>query len=472
MHDSLPTGDLTELLGAPSAACDVTTAKTRPMPLDPDHALQPLSSGLESEAPYHLVVVGGQEVPVGYGGWSGPNWTETIQRWLSGGGDPDQRSAVPSTPTEQEAKPSSETAKGQAATAPFSPNSLHQQHLEAQTSETLALPEDALDLQETHGEPSATSSSGNSAMEELRAELPRGTAAWPVASSISEGQPHIRPSSAVMGRNDSSDTTNTDRSVATDKSALAGSRLEGQEQDPEAPVAASEEPMLPPSGVQSPYILVTKERLMGIYCSLWIHSSCAHLVQGSSTGTVTAGLLAGKLGNKGAACISLKIVDTRFLFVCAHLAAHSEKSALRQANVRKIKEELVIDTFLNEQERSDKGRLRRGFSLSKPATEKGYAGKSRSERAQAEVPPGQDSVPGADITELFDHTFWFGDCECTNYNLISLARFCAQYPSLFTVNFRLDISRLHADFLIQEQKFDTALTFDQLGPILYVHPRA
>lgn len=34
------------------------------------------------------------------------------------------------------------------------------------------------------------------------------------------------------------------------------------------------------------------------------------------------------------------------------------------------------------------------------------------------------------------------------------------------MNFRLDISRLHADFLINEQKYETALTFDQLGPIL------
>lgn len=34
------------------------------------------------------------------------------------------------------------------------------------------------------------------------------------------------------------------------------------------------------------------------------------------------------------------------------------------------------------------------------------------------------------------------------------------------VNFRLDISRLHADFLIKEKQYSTALSFDQLGPIL------
>lgn len=407
MHDSLPTGDLTELLGSPSAACDSATVKARPMPFDPEHVLQPLSSGLEHEAPYHLVVVGGQEVPVGYGGWSGPNWTETIQRWLSGGTFNGSNDTVPQTPTEKANVLAPEGSTERGPVSPSSPNTAHRQFLDAQISETLALPDDAIDVPEEHDADALNEKAKGSTTEVLQRDMIQKQAG--PSASASQQPPGDGFRSTPMARNDSSDTTNTDRSLLTDTSAQTGGGLVTSEQNVLA--EASQEDALLAGGKPPPYILVTKERLMGIYCSLWVHSSCAHLVQGSSTGTVTAGLLAGKLGNKGAACISLKIVDTRFLFVCAHLAAHSERSALRQANVKKIKEELVIDTFLEQQDRPDKGRLKRGLSLSKPANEKTSAAKLLSVKTHDGQASRQDSLTGVDITELFDHTFWFGDCK-------------------------------------------------------------
>lgn len=406
MHDSLPTGDLTELLGAPSAACDTTSTAPLLEPYDPDHALQPLSSGLSADAPYHLVVVGGQEVPVGYGGWSGPNWTETIQRWLAGGSKPLQTGAAPLTPKEKDVPQSIGSNRLSKEVLPLaSPNTAHKQLLESQESETLALPEEILDTGQNESSLSVAvhpEDRPGSLNRFLDPDGPRGQLS---NTDVHNEQISPRtPFSSAMSRNNSSDTANTDASARTNVKSVASQ--DGHVTDaPEAPEATTVQDS------QSPYILVTKERLMGIYCSLWVHRSAAHLVQGSSTGTVTAGLLAGKVGNKGAACISLKIVDTRLLFVCAHLAAHSEKSALRQANVKKIKEELVIDTFLEDKDKKDKPRLKRGLSFSRPVQDRDRSSKevASSRGMLSETEPG----PGMDITELFDYTFWFGDRKFT-----------------------------------------------------------
>jgi hypothetical protein len=50
---------------------------------------------------------------------------------------------------------------------------------------------------------------------------------------------------------------------------------------------------------------------------------------------------------------------------------------------------------------------------------------------------------GEDLTDRFDYTFLFGD-----------------------LNFRLDISRLHADWLISRRDYAQALGFDQLRMLM------
>ncbi|KAJ9477521.1 Inositol polyphosphate phosphatase [Pseudozyma hubeiensis] len=153
-----------------------------------------------------------------------------------------------------------------------------------------------------------------------------------------------------------------------------------------------------------PYELVIKERMMGCYMAVYVWRGCKDRIRGASRSHVKSGLLAGRVGNKGGVGISLKLGATRLLFVNAHLAAHEDKVALRLANVAKIKAALKVDSFL-------------------PADDP----RSRLE----------------DITEQFDHTFWFGD-----------------------LNFRIDISRQHADWLMMNKKYDQALAFDQLGKVL------
>jgi hypothetical protein len=86
------------------------------------------------------------------------------------------------------------------------------------------------------------------------------------------------------------------------------------------------------------YQLIMKERMMGLYMAVFIHRDIRHLVEGNydfnpgelddplnqSKGTsrdaVAAGLIGGRVGNKGGVGIGMKIDGTTFLFINAHLA--------------------------------------------------------------------------------------------------------------------------------------------------------
>ncbi|KAK0480241.1 inositol polyphosphate phosphatase [Armillaria novae-zelandiae] len=155
---------------------------------------------------------------------------------------------------------------------------------------------------------------------------------------------------------------------------------------------------------KGPYQLLIKERMMGIYLAVYIHRDLKSHVEGTSKSAVTAGLIGGRVGNKGAVGISLKIDRMSFLFLNCHLTAHEGKVNHRLANLAKIKSELSVDDFLSHTD----------------------------ERIMAE-----------DLTDKFDFTFIFGD-----------------------LNFRLNISRLHADWLISRQEYAQALAFDQLRDIM------
>ncbi|KAJ9112299.1 hypothetical protein QFC19_000718 [Naganishia cerealis] len=149
-----------------------------------------------------------------------------------------------------------------------------------------------------------------------------------------------------------------------------------------------------------PYHFLVKERLLGLYLAIFVHRDCKDWVKGYDHDYVPAGLAGGRIGNKGGIGMSLNMAGHRFLFVNSHLAAHAHRVNARIANVEKIKSELHLDCFLPESD----------------------------PRAQAE-----------DITDRYDTVFWMGD-----------------------LNFRLDISRLHADWLVSRKEYAQALEFDQL----------
>ncbi|KAL9940753.1 hypothetical protein V8E36_000241 [Tilletia maclaganii] len=153
-----------------------------------------------------------------------------------------------------------------------------------------------------------------------------------------------------------------------------------------------------------PYELVAKERMMGVYLAVYCWKGCRDRVQGSSKAYVKSGLLGARVGNKGAIGISVKMGGARLLFVNAHLAAHEGKVATRLQNIARIKEKLDCDTFL---------------------------------------PSNDPRNMSEDVTERFDHVFWFGD-----------------------LNFRIDITRQHADWLLMKKQYDQALEFDQLRKVM------
>lgn len=155
---------------------------------------------------------------------------------------------------------------------------------------------------------------------------------------------------------------------------------------------------------KGPYQFLAKERLMGIYLAIYVHRDLKPLIKGTSKSAVTAGLIGGRVGNKGGVGISVNLDGTTLLFLNCHLAAHEGRVNHRLANLAKIKAELEVDDFL-------------------PANDP---------RKKSEDP-----------TDRFDFTFLCGD-----------------------LNFRLDVTRLHADWLIARQDYEQALGFDQLLKVM------
>lgn len=210
------------------------------------------------------------------------------------------------------------------------------------------------------------------------------------------------------------------------------------------------------SSSKGPYTLVAKERLLGIYLAVFVHSSSLHhLTATPSKSKVKAGLVGGRVGNKGGVGISLLFAGHTFLFVAAHLAAHTEKLEERKLNVRKIAEELTCedwDTGHWDQTQHQKIAIR----ASSPHRSDGPNARSQSAtpvspttssggfmdigRRLLSFDLNQDRVDdlepftrkkkrkatGQTAFDRFDYVFFAGD-----------------------LNFRLDISRLHADWLMK-----------------------
>lgn len=112
--------------------------------------------------------------------------------------------------------------------------------------------------------------------------------------------------------------------AAVSRSEAVGDELEGASQHSRGGTTyTDEDDEGNDDGRRGPYILVEKIRLMGIYLAVFVARSCDRLVDGVSLGRVTAGLIGGRLGNKGGVGISLSFAGSRLLFISAHLAAHA-----------------------------------------------------------------------------------------------------------------------------------------------------
>ena len=131
-----------------------------------------------------------------------------------------------------------------------------------------------------------------------------------------------------------------------------------------------------------------------------------------SSSTTTTGLIGGRFGDTGGLGVRVNLDGTTLLFANAHLATHEGRAQYRLYNLAKIKVvptysilwshllmviqgELTVDDFLSNDDRR---------------------------------------LMGEDLTDRFDYTFIFRD-----------------------LDFRLEISRLHADWLISRRDYAQAL---------------
>ncbi|KAJ4479976.1 inositol polyphosphate phosphatase [Lentinula aciculospora] len=232
----------------------------------------------------------------------------------------------------------------------------------------------------------------------------------PRASKASHGQESIKSKKSSSTDEEIANHTSGWTSIVEDWLCHGDSMIHATSpttSDIGAPKPLSPRTALKESTVKKgPYQLLCKERLLGIYLAMYVHRDLKPLVESTSKAFVPAGLLGGRWGNKGGVGISVKIDGRSFLFLNCHLAAQIDKANLhdRLNNFNKIKIELSVDDFLS----------------------------SDDPRIMAE-----------DLTDKFDYTFVFGD-----------------------LNFRLDISRLHADWLISRQDYAQALAFDQLKNLM------
>ncbi|KAH9068209.1 DNase I-like protein [Lactarius deliciosus] len=327
MHESLPKGDLQELLG------EVPVSTPSPSDEHPSTNLPRLAN--DSNHTYHLVVIAGQEcpslsgIPLGLGGFK------------LGSGDKDKEKEKDKDKDRDREKEKDRETDGHELSEPLG---------ERRVSKS------------DHEEPVPHTSGWTSILEDF----------------FVHGLPIVGPGARAKEKHSHSD--------------LGRAYLNAD---------AKRRPV---TGTKGPYEMLVKERMMGIYLAIFVHRDAKHLVQGTSKSAVTAGLIGGRVGNKGAVGISLKIASTTLLFVNAHLAAHEGKLPNRLANMAKIKNELAVEDFL-----------------------------------EADDP----RMVAEDITDRFDFTFLFGD-----------------------LNFRLDLSRLHADWLISRREYAQALAFDQLYNIM------
>ncbi|TCD63755.1 hypothetical protein EIP91_004970 [Steccherinum ochraceum] len=378
MYDSLPKGDLEELLGS-ARPLDPTY-----IPPDED-ALPDLPA--DSDHPYHLVVVACQECPTVSGiprGLGAPEFKRK-ERDKDKKDKDRERDDIPERPhSRQQLLPESDKGKDSEEKEPRErPRSMHRFNIHREHSQHRISRDDMpssanISIHSDH----AHQAYGWSAMLEdwyvhgksYDPTIDPGPSKRPLLDvPIGDELPRIGDSEIVM-------------SPKAKSTGDLNARMDAK------------------TSYKGPYELLVKERMMGLYLAVYIKRDIRGLVRGTSKSSVTAGLIGGRVGNKGAIGVSINLDGKTFLFINAHLAAHDGKMHHRLANLTKIQTELSVDSFLT----SDDPRL------------------------MAE-----------DLTERFDHTFFCGD-----------------------LNFRLDITRLHADWLISRKEYAQALAFDQLRKVM------
>ncbi|KAF8588898.1 DNase I-like protein [Ramaria rubella] len=359
MHDSLPKGNLEELLG--------TVPLYTPSTLEAADKMALPGLSLEETHPYHLIVVGGQECPTLSGIPMG--LAANFKHWDS---KDREREKEKQKEHDQEKDRDRDKDKSREKHLLQHTKSLLSKHLKHE--HLIHARDDDIhhsdSTSETTPPHSPAPTSGWSAV--LEDWFVNGVGSLrnvkPVVTTSASTGPNTSGQLSLHSNGDLTNLSGVEKPLKPEPARSAQNTLDVNWKS-SSPSSHHEYFSATKTQAQTgPYELLVKERLMGIYTAVYIHRDVRSLVQGVSTGSVPAGLIGGRLGNKGGVGVSVNFNGTTLLFINAHLAAHEGKVPLRVANLAKIK------------------------------------------------------------SYLFDHTWIFGD-----------------------LNFRLDISRLHADWLISQK---------------------
>jgi inositol polyphosphate 5-phosphatase INPP5B/F len=83
------------------------------------------------------------------------------------------------------------------------------------------------------------------------------------------------------------------------------------------------------------YVYVGSKVLVGVYICVFVKAKHKPFVSDIQDATAAVGVM-GLMGNKGGAAVRLRVYDSSLCFVCAHLAAHQNAVAERNADFANI----------------------------------------------------------------------------------------------------------------------------------------
>lgn len=179
------------------------------------------------------------------------------------------------------------------------------------------------------------------------------------------------------------------------------------------------------------YDVLASHTLQAAHLIVFVHKALVPFLSDLRSAAVPCGLLRNSLGNKGGIGIAFRVLDTRFLFVSAHLAAGQRSVKLRHADYHRIAHGLV-KRFGDKGNGGDGDDSEHGSEQSDDDTEEG----DDNDGADPEERMEQQQL----LLQSFDHVVFCGD-----------------------LNFRIDGSRGFIDLLLHNNMHRVLLANDQLS---------
>ncbi|RYH05380.1 hypothetical protein EON65_44840, partial [archaeon] len=89
------------------------------------------------------------------------------------------------------------------------------------------------------------------------------------------------------------------------------------------------------------YEFIGEKYLVGLYLVVFARESLVPHIRDIRSTSLGVGIM-GMMGNKGGVSVRLSVYDSTICFICAHLAAHRENVAGRNADFKNIYEKSVF----------------------------------------------------------------------------------------------------------------------------------